>query len=96
MMVQTQLKQVKQTQMWADNDERLLPADMGVDSLNLKVTNSLCFVVCRLLFSHSKPQTDFTAEMHIPHRVAKSGTLADATSSKTGQSSANITEDRLC
>lgn len=94
-MVQTQLKQVKQTQMWADNDDRLLPADMGVDSLNLKVTKSLCFVVCELPFSHPEHHTDFPAKTHTPHRATKPSTMVDVASSKTGQNSANITEDRL-
>lgn len=72
-MVETQFKQVKQTQMWADNDDRLLPADMGVNTINL----GFCLVVS--IFTRTQPENhaDFTAEPHAPPRANRPGTQVD-------------------
>lgn len=63
----------KAAQMWADNDDRLLPADMGVNTVNL----SLCLVVSIFTCTHPEHHADFTANTHTPPRATRPGTPVD-------------------
>ena len=57
--------------MWADNDDRLLPADMGVNTVNL----GFCFVVSVFTCAHTKYHADFTAITPLPPRQNRQDTL---------------------
>ncbi len=59
--------------MWADNDDRLLPADMGVNTVNF----SLCLVVFVFAYTHPEHHADFTANTHTPPSATRLGTLVD-------------------
>lgn len=61
--------------MWSNNDDRQLPEDMGVNTINLFLT--CCLSTSSISCTHPEDHADFTADTHAAPRATKTNTLSD-------------------